>query len=174
MGPRTYIRVAVCHSITMRRRMIRFGALQVDNVYGLWLAQNSPKTVEQSKARQITQNHVYLTFSSQRQVRCEAGESQWMGSWHVWRDSYLVFECTCFWHQSDQVYLFLAKILFYKNIEKRRLWVRPMGGWNSNLQAAWYLRHAHWARLCYVPFICNMVFVNYIYDMVILKIGRCR
>ena len=38
-------------------------------------------------------------------------------------------------------------------IEKRQLWVRPMGGWNSTLQAAWYVRHAHWARLCYVPFV---------------------
>ena len=26
-------------------------------------------------------------------------------------------------------------------IEKRQLWVRPMGGWNSTLQAAWYVRH---------------------------------
>ena len=26
-----------------------------------------------------------------------------------------------------------------------------MGGWNSTLQAAWYVRHAHWAWLCYVP-----------------------
>ena len=41
--------------------------------------------------------------------------------------------------------------VFYKNIEKRQLWVRPMGGWNSTLQAAWYVRHAHWACLCYVP-----------------------
>ena len=40
-----------------------------------------------------------------------------------------------------------------------------MGGFNSTLQAAWYARGAHWARLCYVPF-CNMVFVNYIYNMV--------
>ena len=28
-----------------------------------------------------------------------------------------------------------------------------MGGWNSTLQAARYVRHAHWARLCYVPFV---------------------
>ena len=26
-----------------------------------------------------------------------------------------------------------------------------MGGWNSTLQAAWYVRHAYWAFLCYVP-----------------------
>ena len=42
-------------------------------------------------------------------------------------------------------------VFFNGNIEKRQLWVRPMGGWNSTLQAAWYVRHAHWARLCYVP-----------------------
>ena len=41
---------------------------------------------------------------------------------------------------------------FIKNW-KRQLWVRPMGGWNSTLQAAWYVRHAHWARLCYIPFV---------------------
>ena len=28
-------------------------------------------------------------------------------------DLYLVLECTCLWHQSDQLYLFLAKNLFY-------------------------------------------------------------
>ena len=28
-----------------------------------------------------------------------------------------------------------------------------MGGWNSTLQAAWYVRQAHWARLCYIPFV---------------------
>ena len=28
-----------------------------------------------------------------------------------------------------------------------------MGGWNSTSQAAWYVRHAHWACLCYVPFV---------------------
>ena len=43
--------------------------------------------------------------------------------------------------------------IILENIEKRQLWVRPMGGWNSTLQAAWYVRHAHWARLCYVPFV---------------------
>ena len=43
--------------------------------------------------------------------------------------------------------------IFHKNIEKRQLWVRPMGGWNSTLQAAWYVRHAHWARWCYVSFV---------------------
>ena len=45
---------------------------------------------------------------------------------------------------------------FYKKIEKRQLWVRPMGGWNSTLQAACYVRHAHWARLCYVPFVIQV------------------
>ena len=43
----------------------------------------------------------------------------------------------------------------YKDTEKRQPWVQPMGGWNSTLQAAWYVRRAHWARLCYryVPFV---------------------
>ena len=76
---RDLVRVAVYQSITIRRRMIRVGAL----MYGLWLAQNSPKTVQ---ARQSRQNQVYLAFSSQKQVRCDAG--QWPGSWHV--------ICTCF------------------------------------------------------------------------------
>ena len=40
-----------------------------------------------------------LAFSSQKQVRCDAGQSQ--GSWRV----------ICTWHQSDQVYLILAKTL---------------------------------------------------------------
>ena len=40
--------------------------------------------------------------------------------------------------------------LFGNNIEKRQMLVRPMGSWNSTLQAAWYVRHAHCARLCYV------------------------
>ena len=44
------------------RRMIRVGAL----MYGLWLAQNSPK---QWKARQSRQNQVYLAFSSQNKNR---------------------------------------------------------------------------------------------------------
>ena len=42
-----------------------------------------------------------------------------------------------------------SKTFFF--FELRQLWVRPMGGWNSTLQAAWYVRHAHWACLCYVP-----------------------
>ena len=41
---------------------------------------------------------------------------------------------------------------FIKN-EQRQLWVRPMGGWNSTLPAAWYVRQAHWACWCYVPFV---------------------
>ena len=45
------------------------------------------------------------------------------------------------------------KIYFYILLFKRQLWVRPIGGWNSTLQAAWYVRHAHWAHLCYVPFV---------------------
>ena len=36
---------------------------------------------KQLKARQSRQNQVYLAFSSQKQVRCEVGQSQ--GSWRV-------------------------------------------------------------------------------------------
>ena len=52
--------------------------------------------------------------------------------------------------------------------EKRHRWVRPMGGWNSTLQAAWYVRHAHWASLCYVPIEiwCFVNYIYYYYDMV--------
>ena len=39
---RDLVRVAVYQSITIRRRMMRVGAL----MYGLWFAQSSPKTVE--------------------------------------------------------------------------------------------------------------------------------
>ena len=38
---------------------------------------------------------------------------------------------------------------------------------NSTLQDGWYVRHVHWARLCHVPCVIRMVFVNYIYDMVV-------
>ena len=46
---------------------------------------------------------MYLAFSGQKQVRCEAGQSQ--GSWRV------ICTCTCFWHQSDQIYLLSGKTL---------------------------------------------------------------
>ena len=36
---------------------------------------------KQLKARQSRQNQVYLAFSSQKQVRCDAGQLQ--GSWRV-------------------------------------------------------------------------------------------
>ena len=60
---------------------------------------------KQLKARQSRQNQVYLAVSCQKQVRCDAGQSQ--GTWR--RDLYLVLECTCFWHKGDQVYLFFGK-----------------------------------------------------------------
>ena len=68
---------------------------------------------------------------------------------------------------------------FYKNIEKRQLWVRPMGGWNSSLQAAWYLRHAHWARLWFVPFVIWCLWIRSTIWMLILSstsymVGRSR
>ena len=54
--------------------------------------------------------------------------------------------------------------IFYKNIEKRQLWVRPVGGWNSTLQAASHVRHVHWARLCYVPFVAGVCELHVRYD----------
>ena len=43
--------------------------------------------------------------------------------------------------------------------------VSTTDGWlKLTLQAAWYVRHAHWARLCYVPCV---VFVSCMYDMVV-------
>ena len=41
-------------------------------------------------------------------------------------------------------------------------------GWlKLNFSSCVTRRHAHWARLCYVPFVIYMVVVNYIYDMVV-------
>ena len=59
----------------------------------------------QLKARQSRQNQMY--FSSQNQVRCEAGQQE--GSWRVFL--YLFLLCNWFWHESDQVYLIWAKTL---------------------------------------------------------------
>ena len=53
-------------------------------------------------------------------------------------------------------------------IGKRQLWVRPMGSWNSTLQAAWYVRHAHWACLCYVPFVIWCLWITSIYTIWLL------
>ena len=47
----------------------------------------------------------------------------------------------------------LQRLVDFITKEKRQLWVRPIGGWKSTVQAAWYVRHAHWARLCYIPFV---------------------
>ena len=71
---RFLVRVAVYQPTTIRGRMIRVGVL----MYGLWFAQNPTKQLE---ARQRRQNQVYLAFSSQKQVRCDTGQSQ--GSWRV-------------------------------------------------------------------------------------------
>ena len=68
----------------------------------------------------------------------------------------------------------------YSKIEKRRLWVRPMGGWNSILQAAWYVWHAHWARLYYeVPLIIWCLWITPTIWLLILSstsfmVGRSR
>ena len=49
---------------------------------------------------------------------------------------------------------YLSGTLVYvtKNWITSAVSTQPMGGWNSTFQAAWYVRHAHWARLCYIPF----------------------
>ena len=72
---------------------------------------------------------------------------------------------------------FTWEYLFY--IEKRQLWVRPMGGWNSTLQAAWYFRHAHWARLCHIPFVIWCLWIESSMWLLILSstsfmVGRSR
>ena len=82
-----YIHVAVYQSIIMKRRVIRVGVLMYIAYDWLKIRQ------KQLKARQSRQNQVYLAFSSQKQVRCDAGQSQ--GSWRV--------ISTCF-----TMYLFLA------------------------------------------------------------------
>ena len=85
---RDLVRVAVYQSITMRRRMIRVGAL----MYGLWLAQISPITVEKLDSRQ---NKMYLAFQARKQktgtIWC------WPIAGLLVCDLYLVLECTCFW-----------------------------------------------------------------------------
>ena len=52
---------------------------------------------------------------------------------------------------------------FYKNVDKRQLWVRPMGGWNFT---SWVRKTRSLGALALCS-ICNMVFVNYICDMVV-------
>ena len=41
-------------------------------------------------------------------------------------------------------------------VEDRQLWGRPMGGLNSKLQAASYVRDTHRVRLFYTYYMCNM------------------
>ena len=50
-------------------------------------------------------------------------------------------------------------------IVSRKLLQDWLNGWNLALQAAWYIRHAHWARLCYIPF--AVAFVNSMYDIIV-------
>ena len=56
--------------------------------------------------------------------------------------------------------------------EKHQLWVRPMGGWNSTLHAAWYVKHVHWARLCYIPFVMWCLWVKSTIWLLILSSTR--
>ena len=51
-----------------------------------------------------------------------------------------------------------------------------MGGWNSTLQAAWYVsRIAHWGRLCYVPYVilwCLWITSKYIHMFVDTQLNK--
>ena len=68
---------------------------------------------------------------------------------------------------------------FYKHIEKRKLWARLLGRWNSTLKTAWHVRHAHWARLWYVPFVIWWLWITSTIWLLILSctgfmVGRSR
>ena len=52
-----------------------------------------------------------------------------------------------------RILLFGHHLVLLKKKRKTSAVGTPMGGWNSTLQAAWYVRHAHWACLCYAPFV---------------------
>ena len=45
-------------------------------------------------------------------------------------------------------------------MKKGQLWVRPTGGWNSTLHAAWNVTHTHWACMCYVPFAARCLWIT--------------
>ena len=47
----------------------------------------------------------------------------------------------------------IASRKFLHKIVSRKLLQDRWNGWNSALQAAWHTRHAHWARLCYIPLV---------------------
>ena len=86
---------------TMRRRMIRVGAI----TYGLWLAQNSPKTFE-SYTKETKPGVPGF-------VKPKTGTMwRWPIAGLLACDLHVVLECTVFWHKSDQKNLFLAKIIF--------------------------------------------------------------
>ena len=54
-----------------------------------------------------------------------------------------------------------------------------MSRWLSTLQAAWYVRHAHWARLCYIPIALWCLWIKSTIWLLILSsasfmVGRSR
>ena len=61
---------------------------------------------QQLKARQSRQSQVYV-FKPKTGTMCF-----WPIAGLLACDLYLVLECNCFWNQSDQVYLFLAKPMY--------------------------------------------------------------
>ena len=95
--------------------------------------------------------------------------------------AYGIFFVPAFWPFLHLPFLSSFFYIFYKNIEKHQLWVRPMAGWNSTSQAAWYVRHAYWARMCYVPLVmwCLLIAATIIIWLLILSstsfmVGRSR
>ena len=44
-------------------------------------------------------------------------------------------------------------VFFYKKLKNVSFEYDRLNGWNSTLQAAWYIRHVRWTCLFYVPFI---------------------
>ena len=71
----------------------------------LWRISDWPRNdKKQLKVKQSRQTRVCLRFILQKQAQCVL--DQWQGSWGAFLD--LIIVCTCFWPQTDQVYLFLA------------------------------------------------------------------
>ena len=96
---RDLVSVAVYQSITIRRRMIRVGALMY--VIGSKIAKNGWNLLidKVDKTR--------CTWPFQAKNRYDVTWRWPIAGLLAW-DLYLVLECTRFWHQCDQVYLFLA------------------------------------------------------------------
>ena len=60
----------------------------------------------------------------------------------------------CFiWGSSCWTLVGRCLLFFYKKLKNVSCEYNPLNGWNSTLQAAWYIRHARWACLFYISFI---------------------